>query len=353
MENSNLNLRLTKLEEFCLSLSAHLEGERVLRKEEDEKLKELCDMIAKQLIEMKDIQPNDTSPQIFSQIRDQMINIIDSKIEEKFIDNKNRLEEEKQENYFDNKLEEFNSYRTEMDKRIDIFENENNKKINDIYSKIEEMDTFQNNIKIFNNEVGKKVNYLNEIMNHIDQDKNIDNNRLKNLENKIKNISLNYKEKEEKSNIELNNINNNLNFLKNDFANISEKFIKEIEDIKIKLEKYNNIKNKEIANFEEHILGEYENFTKFITNVLNQELDKIKSMNEFLNSDFEIIKNKNQYIEETLLKLREDLYDSLKKNYKYVLDKMNSYFNIQINNNKNCGLEHEYEEYEDKILEKI
>ena len=118
MENSNLNLRLTKLEEFCLSLSAHLEGERVLRKEEDEKLKELCDMIAKQLIEMKDIQPNDTSPQIFSQIRDQMINIIDSKIEEKFIDNKNRLEEEKQENYFDNKIEEFNSYRTEIDKRI-------------------------------------------------------------------------------------------------------------------------------------------------------------------------------------------------------------------------------------------
>jgi chromosome segregation ATPase len=282
MENSNLNLRLTKLEEFCLSLSAHLEGERVLRKEEDEKLKELCDMIAKQLLEIKDIQQNESSQIIFSQIKDQMLNIIDSKIEEKLIDNKNRLEEEKQENYFDNKIEEFNSYRAELDKRIDILENTNNKKMNDIYNKIEEMDVFQNNLKIFNDEVGKKINYLNEMMNHIDQDKNIDNNRLKNVENKIKSITLNYKEKEEKNNIELNNINNNLNFLKNDFANISEKFIKEIEEIKNKLEKYNNIKNKEIANFEEHILGEYENFTKFITSVLNQELDKIKSMNEFL-----------------------------------------------------------------------
>jgi len=198
-------------------------------------------MIAKQLIEMKDIQQNDTFPQIFSQIRDQLLSIIDSKIEEKLIDNKNRLDEEKQENYVDCKIEEFNSYRAELDKRIDIFENTNNKKINDIYSKIEEMDTFQNNLKIFNNEVGKKTNYLNEIMNHIDLDKNIDNNRLKNVENKIKNISLNFKEKEEKSNIELNKVNNNLNFLKNDFANISEKFIKEIEVIKIKLEKYNNI----------------------------------------------------------------------------------------------------------------
>jgi len=358
MENSNLNLRLTKLEEFCLSLSAHLEGERVLRKEEDEKLKELCDMIAKQLIEMKDIhiQQNESSPQIpqmFSEIKDQMLNIIDSKIEEKLIDNKNRLEEEKQENYFDSKIDEFNLYRAELDKRIDILENENNKKINDIYSKIEEMDIFQNNLKIFNNEVGKKIDYLNEIINRIDEDKNIDDNRIKNIENKIKNISLNYKEKEDKNDIELNNINNNLNFLKNDFTNISEKFIKEIEEIKNKLEKYNNIKNQEIANFEDHILGEYENFTKFITNVLNQELDKIKSMNEFLSSDFEIIKNKNQYIEETLPKLREDLYDSLKKNYKYVLDKMNSYFNIQVNNNRSCDLDNEYKEYEDKILEKI
>ena len=51
--NSNINLRLTKLEELFFSLSAHLEGERVLRKEEDEKCKQLCDLIAKQLIQIK------------------------------------------------------------------------------------------------------------------------------------------------------------------------------------------------------------------------------------------------------------------------------------------------------------
>lgn len=55
-------------------------------------------------------------------------------------------------------------------------------------------------------------------------------------------------------------------------------------------------------------------------------------MNEFLNSDVEIIKNKSQYLEETLLKLREDIYDTLKKNSKYILDKMHSLFNFQINN---------------------
>ena len=89
------------------------------------------------------------------------------------------------------------------------------------------------------------------------------------------------------------------------------------------------MKNKEISNFEQHFLLEYENFTKFITDILNQNIDKIKSMNEYMNSDIEIIKNKNQYLEETLLKLREDVYDSMEKNIKYVLDKIHSYLEIQ------------------------
>ena len=135
-------------------------------------------------------------------------------------------------------------------------------------------------------------------------------------------MHLMHKENEEKNNIDLNSINSNLAFLKNDFSSLTENYMKEIEEIKNNLNKQNNLKNKEITNFEQHVLGEYENFTKFITNILNQNIDKIKSMNEYLNSDVEIIKNKNQYLEETLLKLREDIYDTLKKNSKDILDKM-------------------------------
>ena len=92
------------------------------------------------------------------------------------------------------------------------------------------------------------------------------------------------------------------------------------------------LKNKEITNFEQHFLMEFENFTKFITDILNQNIDKIKSMNEYMNSDIEIVKNKNQYLEETLLKMREDVYDSMEKNIKYVLDKIHSYLDIQNDN---------------------
>ncbi len=45
-------------------------------------------------------------------------------------------------------------------------------------------------------------------------------------------------------------------------------------------------------------------------------------MNECLNGDINILKNKNKYMEETILKLRDDVFDSLNKNSQFVLDKM-------------------------------
>ena len=68
-------------------------------------------------------------------------------------------------------------------------------------------------------------------------------------------------------------------------------------------------------------MGEYENYTKFVIDILNQNNDKIKCINDYYKSDMEIVKNKNKYLEETLLKLRDDIYDTLKKHSKYIFDK--------------------------------
>ena len=356
--NTNINLRLTKLEEFYLSLSAHLEGERVLRKEEDEKCKQLCDLIAKQIIEVKETLPNESFTKRFASLKEQLLNMIESKIDEKMIQNKNKLEaqyiniktnEESYNKKLDNELNHYKFELNNINKRLEFIENTYNKKIKDISNKIEEINNNQNNLRIFNNDLMNKINNINIKINQIEQNKKFDvNNKIKNLEDKIEDMHLMHKENEEKNNIDLNSINSNLAFLKNDFSSLTENYMKEIEEIKNNLNKQNNLKNKEITNFEQHVLGEYENFTKFITNILNQNIDKIKSMNEYLNSDVEIIKNKNQYLEETLLKLREDVYDTLKKNSKYILDKMYSYFNLQTDNkininnntdNENYGLE--------------
>ena len=334
--NIDMNFRLTKLEEFCLSLSAHLEGERVLRKEEDQKCRQLYEIISNQIKEIKETQPNESFNKRFISLKDQLINMIDSKIDEKMIENKNILENQymnikaseetiikKQENVFNHYKFELNN----LNKRIDLLENNYNKRINEISYQIEEITKIINNMKICNNDLNNRISEINNNMNKLDKG---DIRKIKILENNIKDINLNYKEKEEKNEIDLNNINENLSYLKNEIGSISEKYLNEIEEIKTNLINQKEIETKEMSNFEQHLLGEYENFTKFITNLLNKNIEKIKSMNEYLNSDVEIVKNKNKYIEETLLKLREDVFDSMDKNSKFILDKMKSHFNNQI-----------------------
>ena len=334
--NIDMNFRLTKLEEFCLSLSAHLEGERVLRKEEDQKCRQLYEIISNQIKEIKETQPNESFNKRFISLKDQLINMTDSKIDEKMIENKNILENQymnikaseetiikKQENVFNHYKFELNN----LNKRIDLLENNYNKRINEISFQIEEITKLINNMKICNNDLNNRINEINNNMNKLDKG---DIRKIKILENNIKDINLNYKEKEEKNEIDLNNINENLSYLKNEIGSISEKYLNEIEEIKTNLINQKEIETKEMSNFEQHLLGEYENFTKFITNLLNKNIEKIKSMNEYLNSDVEIVKNKNKYIEETLLKLREDVFDSMDKNSKFILDKMKSHFNNQI-----------------------
>ena len=350
--NIDMNFRLTKLEEFCLSLSAHLEGERVLRKEEDQKCRQLYEIISNQIKEIKETQPNESFNKRFISLKDQLINMIDSKIDEKMIENKNILENQymnikaseetiikKQENVFNHYKFELNN----LNKRIDLLENNYNKRINEISFQIEEITKIINNMKICNNDLNNRINEINNNMNKLDKG---DIRKIKILENNIKDINLNYKEKEEKNEIDLNNINENLSYLKNEIGSISEKYLNEIEEIKTNLINQKEIETKEMSNFEQHLLGEYENFTKFITNLLNKNIEKIKSMNEYLNSDVEIVKNKNKYIEETLLKLREDVFDSMDKNSKFILDKMKSHFNSQIGF-KSCNLENEKESIND------
>lgn len=359
-QTTNLNMRLTKLEESYFSLSAHLEGERVLRKVEDDKCKQLCDFLAKQIIDVKEKQPAESFNESFISLKEQLINLIDTKIDSKLIENKKQLElqyinniekinkNKTIENLESKKLDnEFGQYRSEINslyKKVEYIDNMYDKKMKEISNKIDDIYNKNNNFIIGNDNLINRVNDLNIIINQLQQDQRNNLNKINNdfqeqinlinnsFENKIKNIHITALGNEQKKNSDLNAIDTNLSLLKDDFTSLSNNYLREIDELKKNLNKQNTLKDKEISNFEQHILEEYENFTKFITNILNQNVDKVKSMNEYLNSDIEIIKNKNLYLEETLLKMREDIYDSLEKNVKYVLDKIHSYLEAQNDN---------------------
>ena len=363
--NIDLNLRLTKLEESYFSLSAHLEGERVLRKVEDDKCKQLFDFLAKQILEIKEKQPNESINETFLSLKDELLNSIETQIDSKILENKKVLElqyinniekinKNKNSESFENQ-NELNKYKTDINninKKLEYIDNIYDKKLQEISNKINEIYNNKSKFKLESDNLLNKINNFNEIIDKLKNEQknnmNIINENIKEqlnsfnniIESKINNIQIINVNNEQKKNLDLNNIGNNLSILKSDFESLSNNYLREIDELRKNLNKENNIKNKEISNFEQHFLLEYENFTKFITDILNQNIDKIKSMNEYMNSDIEIIKNKNQYLEETLLKMREDVYDSIEKNIKYVLDKIHSYleiqsFNISSNNENN------------------
>ena len=369
-KNLELNMRLTKLEESYFSLSAHLEGERVLRKVEDDKCKQLCDFLAKQILEIKEKQPTQSINEVLLSFKDELLNIIETKIDSKILENKKNLEiqyvniiekinkNKNKENFdnkkIDNELIQNKNEINNINKKIEYIENIYDKKIKEISSKAEDVFNEYNNItkkiKDFNIIIDKFKNEQKYNMNKINSEIESQINYLNDsIEGKINNIHINSINNEQKKNLDLSKIGNNLSLLKSDFDSLSNNYLKEIDELRKNVNQENNLKMKEISNFEQHFLIEYENFTNFITKILNQNIEKIKSMNDYMNSDIEIVKNKNQYLEETLLKMREDVYDSMEKNIKYVLDKIHTYLDIQDPNiSSNFEKNENYENNENK-----
>ena len=344
MINNDIEIRLSKLEESYYSLSTHLEGERTLRKLEDDKCKQLYEYLSNQILEIKEKESYENCQENFINLKEELLNILDLKIESKLLE-KNKNSEIQYINNIDkinlnkslekeNLEKEINQYKYNIDninQKLEFMNDENNKKIQEISDKINEINIKFNEYQIVNKNVNDKIIEIKKVkeeysVNKIDEQiKNKMEELNKMFEDKINNCIFLENNKNYMKYYEIENIDKNISLLKSDFDSLSNNYLKEINKLRNNLNEENSIKEKEIINFEQHFIKEYENFTKFITDILKTNVEKIKSMSDYLNTDIELIKNKNKYLEETLLKLREDIYDSLKQNIKYVLDKIHEY----------------------------
>ena len=344
MINNDIEIRLSKLEESYYSLSTHLEGERTLRKLEDGKCKQLYEYLSNQILEIKEKESYENCQENFINLKEELLNILDLKIESKLLE-KNKNSEIQYINNIDkinlnkslekeNLEKEIKQYKYNIDninQKLEFMNDENNKKIQEISDKINEINIKFNEYQLVNKNVNDKIIEIKKVkeeysVNKIDEQiKNKMEELNKMFEDKINNCIFLENNKNYMKYYEIENIDKNISLLKSDFDSLSNNYLKEINKLRNNLNEENSIKEKEIINFEQHFIKEYENFTKFITDILKTNVEKIKSMSDYLNTDIELIKNKNKYLEETLLKLREDIYDSLKQNIKYVLDKIHEY----------------------------
>lgn len=113
----------------------------------------------------------------------------------------------------------------------------------------------------------------------------------------------------------------NVTEIKNKIQTVEDELNKKIRQLKETLIKQLNNQNKEIDHFETHILSEYENFMKIVRISNEENICKMKSYFEYSKEDVELIRNKNTYIENSVNKLRSDIYNTIQETEKFILSK--------------------------------
>ena len=120
----------------------------------------------------------------------------------------------------------------------------------------------------------------------------------------------------------------NVTEIKNKIQTVDDELNKKMRQLKETLIKQLNTQNKEIDHFETHILSEYENFMKIVRISNEENITKMKSYFEYSKEDVELIRNKNTYIENSVNKLRSDIYNTIQETEKFILSKFASNINL-------------------------
>lgn len=117
----------------------------------------------------------------------------------------------------------------------------------------------------------------------------------------------------------------NVTEIKNKIQTVDDELNKKMRQLKETLIKQLNTQNKEIDHFETHILSEYENFMKIVRISNEENITKMKSYFEYSKEDVELIRNKNIYIENSVNKLRSDIYNTIQETEKFILSKFENF----------------------------
>lgn len=83
--------------------------------------------------------------------------------------------------------------------------------------------------------------------------------------------------------------------------------------------------NKEIDHFESHILTEQSSFINLAKSTNEEHINKLRSIVSYLTSDVDLLRNKCDYNDNSIHKLRSDVFNSLQLTEEFVLNKKIKY----------------------------
>ena len=360
MENE-INLNFHKIEKELFNLSNKLENEIMNRKNENERINHMTENFYSDLNNLRqtfkryDIEIDKTFHNLKNSLENDvtiknnaLIDYLKNNFEDmkrkkhyeiynKNINDKN-IDDDKIELYriqpnmkFDKKVEkEFIQYRKELNnlvQKIDNIENKFDNQIKEINNRIDKLEFdinyYKNNFDDYQSQknlTDKKIFDLNQIVNlEFEKINNILNNFIGNsLSDQIEKINLISNETGEK----FNSVNQRFNEIEININCINQDLNKKILFLKESLITQLNNQNKEIEDFQQKQIIEYDDFNNKVRNSINDHISQLKTIYEYTNKDIDLIRNKNQYLQNSINQLRQDVFESIKESDNFLLNKI-------------------------------
>ena len=259
------------------------------------------------------------------------------KIEELLVENISKKNEDsntksQKENLNNNYMEElikkeFMQYKNELNK-IDIIENkinamnkENKKNLKEINEKIESINNEIKPLKDFQKK--NKNNYQ-----KLKEEFQINLNNNQNFLNEVNNILLDFKKNMDMYNSTYNKFCADMKKLHQGVLLDKDNNNKKIEEMEEEINLYISEKSKEYENFENHLLGEYEKFIKFIQNKVEEYNEGMKKLVDYNGEDVNLIKEKMNIFQEDNNKLRIDIFKGINESQDFFEKKYNSLLSL-------------------------
>lgn len=227
---------------------------------------------------------------------------------------------------------EFIQYRTELanaSRRISMLEDKYNQKMEELDKKILMMDKsivfVKENIVDLLNKLNLNSKYTAALTARLETESENNVTTIKSydeLVTTVKKLSKHLKELIKNTGSFQGKSNDIIGEMQNEISNNHLELDRKLRALKESLISQLNSQNKEIDNFESHILTEFNGFVQKVKGAVEEQVNKNRTAYDFTTSDVELIRNKNEYLELSINKLRNDLTDSIKQAEIFLMNKV-------------------------------
>ena len=218
---------------------------------------------------------------------------------------------------------EISQYKKEFNQKFSKIDNQisenNNQYMENFYNLDKKIEIYVNdikNLKDFQKQVKLSIKSIKE-----EFQKNLNVNQ--NFLNDVNSIIVDFKKNMDFYNTSFNKYTNEFKKLQEELKKDKEINNNQIEEMNNSIKEYITNRNKELEDFENHLLGEYDKFINFIQGKYGELNLGVKKLIDYNSEDIKIVKEKIDVLQENNKNLRNDIFKELNEAHTFFENKYN------------------------------